>query len=169
MIRKIVSGGQTGVDRAALDTAIKFDIAHGGWVPRGRLTENGPLPAKYRLRETSSANYLVRTEKNVVDSDTTLIISRGPLTGGSDATREMAVRHGRPWLHIDLSRIDPLQAATDIRDWITNERPEILNVAGPRASEDPDIYRDAANLLEKVFYSVSAGNRSPAPRISKKR
>ena len=169
MIRKIVSGGQTGVDRAALDTAIRFGIAHGGWIPRGRLTENGPLPAKYRMTETSSANYLVRTEKNVVDSDATLIISRGPLTGGSAATREMAVQHDRPWLHIDLRQTDPLRAAADIRDWLANEQTEILNIAGPRASEDPDIYREAAHLLEKVFYPGGAGNLPLATRISKKR
>ncbi len=87
MVSKIVSGGQTGVDRAALDAAIKLGIAHGGWVPKGRLAEDGPLPETYRMRETASAAYSERTERNVIDSDGTLIISRGELTGGSEATR----------------------------------------------------------------------------------
>ena len=84
MIVKIISGGQSGVDRAALDAAIRLGIPHGGWVPKGRLAEDGPLPETYSLRETPTAVYAERTEKNVVDSDGTLIISRGELTGGSD-------------------------------------------------------------------------------------
>ena len=152
MIKKIVSGGQTGVDRAALDTAIKLGIAHGGWIPLGRRTESGILPAKYHLRETSGSSYSERTEKNVEDSDGTLIISRGPLTGGSDYTRQMAVKHNRPWLHIDLSRTAAFHAATAIRDWITQKELEILNVAGPRASEDPTIYEYTSNILESVYY-----------------
>jgi predicted Rossmann-fold nucleotide-binding protein len=80
MIQKIISGGQTGVDRAALDAAIKLTIPYGGWIPRGRLTEDGPLPPKYQLKETGSTRYADRTEKNVLEADATLIISRGPLT-----------------------------------------------------------------------------------------
>jgi hypothetical protein len=152
MIKKIVSGGQTGVDRAALDTAIKLGIAHGGWIPRGRLTESGALPQKYQLKETSSSQYSVRTEKNVVDADGTLIISHGPLTGGSGYTREMAIRHSRPWLHIDLDRTAAFQAAAAISKWILQKKIEILNVAGPRASQDPAIYRDTLNILESVYY-----------------
>ena len=83
MIKKIISGGQTGADRAALDTAIKIGIPQGGWIPKGRITEEGPLPDKYQLQEMSSDSYPERTEQNVIDSDGTLIISRGPLTGGS--------------------------------------------------------------------------------------
>ena len=152
MIKRIVSGGQTGVDRAALDVAIKLGIAHGGWIPRGRLTESGALPQKYHLKETSSSQYSVRTEKNVVDANGTLIISHGPLTGGTEYTREMATRHRRPWLHIDLDRMAAFHAATDINRWILQNRIEILNVAGPRASEDPAIYQDTLNILESVYY-----------------
>ena len=152
MIKRIVSGGQTGVDRAALDVAIKLGIAHGGWIPRGRLTESGALPHKYHLKETSSSQYSVRTEKNVVDADGTLIISHGPLTGGTEYTREMAIRHGRPWLHIDLDRTAAFHAATAINSWILQKKIEILNVAGPRASEDPAIYQDTLNILESVYY-----------------
>jgi hypothetical protein len=152
MIKRIVSGGQTGADRAALDVAIKLGIAHGGWVPRGRLTENGELPQKYHLKETSSTHYSVRTEKNVVDTEGTLILSHGPLAGGSEYTREMAVRHRRPWIHIDLDRTAAFHAATAINKWILQKKIEILNVAGPRASEDPSIYQDTLNILESVYY-----------------
>jgi len=152
MLSKIVSGGQTGVDRAALDVAIKLDIPHGGWVPKGRLAEDGPLPERYRMRETSTAIYSERTEKNVIDSDATLIISRGELTGGSEVTREMAIQHERPWLHIDLSQISAFHCAVSIVEWLNVHRIKILNVAGPRASKDPRIYHDASALLESAYY-----------------
>ena len=140
------------MDRAALDVAIKLGIAHGGWIPRGRLTESGALPQKYHLKETSSSQYSVRTEKNVVDADGTLIISHGPLTGGTEYTREMAIRHSRPWLHVDLDWTAAFHAATAINNWILQKKIEILNVAGPRASQDPSIYQDTLNILESVYY-----------------
>jgi len=152
MLKKIISGGQSGVDRAALDVAIKLTIPHGGWIPQGRLTEDGPLPPEYQLTETDSSSYAERTEKNVVDADGTLIISRGSLTGGSEYTREMAVKHNRIWLHIDLNQIAAFQAAVAIKDWISENKIEVLNVAGPRASKDPKIYRDSLNILESVYY-----------------
>jgi hypothetical protein len=152
MIKRIVSGGQTGVDRAALDVAIKLGISHGGWVPRGRLTESGPLPQKYHLKETSSSQYSVRTKKNVVETDGTLILSHGALTGGTEYTRKMAIRHGRPCLHIDLFQTAAFHAATAINQWIRQKNIEILNVAGARASEDPAIYTDTLNILESVYY-----------------
>ena len=152
MIKRIVSGGQTGVDRAALDVAIKLGIAHGGWIPRGRLTENGPLPKKYHLKETSSSRYSVRTEKNVVDTDGTLILSHGELIDGTEYTRKMAIRHSRPWLHIDLVQTAAFHAATTITHWIREKKIEILNVAGARASEDPAIYSDTLSILESVYY-----------------
>lgn len=172
MIAKIISGGQTGVDRAALDVAIQLGIPHGGWVPKGRLTEDGPLPQTYALRETPTAVYAERTEKNVVDSDGTLIISRGELTGGSDYTREMALKHNRPWLHVDLNETAAFRAARAIVEWLAGHNVRVLNVAGPRASKDPGIYRDTMALLESVYYlSLSAMNpkqmadsHSPSPK-----
>jgi hypothetical protein len=152
MIVKIISGGQSGVDRAALDVAIRLAIPHGGWVPKGRLAEDGPLADTYHLRETPTAVYAERTEKNVMDSDGTLIISRGALTGGSDYTREMALKQGRPWLHVDLEVTAAFRAALTISEWISKNDIHVLNVAGPRASKDPNIYRDAAMLLESVCY-----------------
>lgn len=152
MLSKIVSGGQTGVDRAALDVAIKLGVAHGGWIPRGRLAEDGPLPESYRMRETSSAIYSERTEKNVIDSDGTLIISRGELTGGSETTRTMAIKHQRPWLHVDLNQASAFLSAVRIVEWLNTHRIRILNVAGPRASKEPGIYQDVLALLESVYF-----------------
>lgn len=176
MIAKIISGGQTGVDRAALDAAIRLGIPHGGWIPKGRLTEEGPLPASYALVETASAVYAERTEKNVTDADGTLIISRGALSGGSEVTREMAVKHERPWLHVDLERLSAFQAAIEICHWIDTNRIAILNVAGPRASKDPTIYASVLDLIEAVYYlslapaarSVAKGDDRPAAAESVK-
>ena len=151
MLVKIVSGGQTGVDRAALDAAIKLGIPHGGWIPRGRLAEDGVLPERYALRETASTVYAERTEKNVTDSDGTLIVSRGELTGGSAYTRAMAVKHGRPWLHIDLEQTTAFRAALETKAWIIAREVRVLNVAGPRASKDPRIYAITIALLEAVY------------------
>jgi hypothetical protein len=152
MIKKIISGGQTGADRAALDAAIKLSLAHGGWIPKGRLTESGPLPPQYQLRETRSSSYAERTEKNVLEADGTMILSHGPLTGGSEYTREMAVKHRRPWIHIDLENNSPFHAATMINKWILGNKIEVLNVAGPRASKDPKIYNDTLGIIESAYY-----------------
>jgi hypothetical protein len=152
MIEKIVSGGQTGVDQAALDAAIKLGIPYGGWIPKGRKTENGPLPEKYNMREMPTSTYSHRTEQNVIDADGTLIISHGRLTDGSEYTRKMAMKHNRPWLHIDISKRAKFHAATSIVSWIAENSIRILNVAGPRASKDPEIYLDALNIIESAYY-----------------
>lgn len=152
MLKKIISGGQTGADQAALDVAIKLGIPHGGWIPKGRITETGVLDNKYKLKEMETTSYNKRTEQNVIDSDGTLIISYGKLTGGSDFTREMALLHHRPWLHIDLNKTGAFQAAGKIKSWITENEIEVLNVAGPRASKDPGIYQATVDIIETVFY-----------------
>jgi len=152
MVTKIISGGQTGADRAALDVAIQLKISHGGWIPKGRLTENGRLDDKYHLKETGSANYNKRTEQNVIDSHGTLIISHGKLTGGSEYTRDMVLHHGRPCLHIDLNKTESFQAAKQIKSWLAEHKIEVLNVAGPRASKDPSIYQATVDILKTVFY-----------------
>jgi hypothetical protein len=152
MIKKIISGGQTGADRAALDVAIRFSIPHGGWIPKGRKTENGPLPDKYQLKELPTASYAKRTEQNVLDSDATLIISQGKLTGGSDYTRKMAIQHNRPWLHIDLNKTNGFEAAKTIDSWIVRHKIETLNVAGTEASKDPGIYQATVDLIKTIFY-----------------
>lgn len=148
MLKRIISGGQTGVDRAALDTAMRLGIAHGGWVPKGRLAEDGTVPAHYHLWEMPTEDYPARTEKNVEESDGTLLISRGSPTGGTDYTRKMALMHGKQLLHIDLTLGQKASdAGSIIASWIEMNRIETLNVAGPRASHDPAIYTDTINIL----------------------
>ena len=117
-ITKIISGGQTGADQGALDAAIKLGIPHGGWIPKGRKTENGSLPDKYQLLEMNTAHYPKRTKKNIMESDGTLIISHGILTGGSALTKEYADGLDRPCLHIDLDAVSMFKAALTVVNWI---------------------------------------------------
>ena len=145
---KIVSGGQTGVDRAALDAAIELGIPHGGWCPRGRLAEDGTIPQRYQLTETDSPEYPVRTEQNVLDSDGTLILYRGPLSGGTELTVRLAKTHQKPCLLVDLDH--PPEIDT-VRRWITDAGVETLNVAGPRESQSPGIASAAAGFLKRLF------------------
>ena len=151
MIKKIISGGQTGADRAALDVAIKLGIPHGGWIPKGRKTENGILPGKYQLQEMPTASYSKRTEQNVLDSDGTLILSNRKLTGGSALTKKMAKKHDRPWVHVDMNKLSIVDAANIVKSWIDRNDIKILNVAGPRASKSPEIYKIAMAVLENTL------------------
>jgi len=161
MIKKIVSGGQTGADRAALDVAIKLGIAYGGWIPKGRITEEGPLPDKYQLQEMHIGSYSKRTEQNVIDSDGTLIICRGKPTGRSDYTRQMVLRHKKHLLHMDLNLTTSYDAASLILSWANLHRIEVLNVAGPRASEDPAIYNEVFRVLVMTFKMHRIDERKP--------
>ena len=155
MVRKIVSGGQTGADRAALDAALEAGVEIGGWVPKGRLAEDGRIPDAYpNLVEADSPVPDVRTELNVRDSDATLILSRRPLTGGSAYTRDVAARLGKPCLHVDLAAAPHAQAVATVRRWLGEVRPAVLNVAGPRASGDPEIYVRVRDILTEVLLSA---------------
>jgi hypothetical protein len=151
MIKRIISGGQTGADRAALDAAIKCHLSHGGWVPKGRRTENGSLPNQYQLREMPTASDTAWVEQNVVDSDGTLIIARGKLTAGCDYTREMALKHKKQLLGLDLNQINHHDAAALVVSWIQLYKIKILNVAGPKVSEVPGIYRDVYRIIEDAL------------------
>ena len=144
----LISGGQTGVDRGALDAALRLGISHGGSCPRGRLAEDGRIPDRYQLCETDSSDYTVRTELNVHDSDATLILCRGRPTGGTELTLRLAEQHGRPNLVIDLDRApDP----DEVRRWLVDHRVETLNVAGPRESQSPGIGTLARDYLIRVL------------------
>jgi hypothetical protein len=151
MIKKIISGGQTGADQAALDVAIELGIPHGGWIPKGRKTERGPLPSKYQVQEMPTASYPARTEQNVKDSDGTLIISHGELTGGSDFTREMAEKHNKPWMHVDANQLSVEAAVQVVQAWIRGNDIRVLNVAGPRASKDPRIHTTTQQILKSAL------------------
>ena len=148
-IDTIISGGQTGADRAALDFAICCGLNYGGWVPKGRTDELGVIPLCYsKLIDAGYEDSSIRTEWNVWDSDGTVIFSHGPLTGGSKLTAESAVKLGKPWLHVDLENLSELSAAEEFSKWIRKHNIRTLNVAGPRQSEDANIYRDTLKMLE---------------------
>lgn len=152
MIKRIVSGAQTGADRAALDFALQVGIDCGGWVPKGRIAEDGVIPAYYpNLRETESDDPGERTERNVRDSDGTLLVTRGTPTGGSALTLEVATRLDKPVLHVDLERESVGFASRRLLEWLQDIRPSALNIAGPRTSEDREIYELTRALLEKTF------------------
>lgn len=153
MIKKIISGGQTGADQAGLDTAIKLNIPHGGWIPKGRRTENGLLPDKYHLEEMPTESYPKRTEKNILESDGTLIVSHGKLTGGSSLTRKLAKQHNKPWLHIDMDNLQSTDAVKILNSWLDRNNIQSLNVAGARASKDPKIHHATIALLESALNS----------------
>ena len=151
-IVKIVSGGQTGADRAALDVAIGHGLEVGGWVPKSRRAEDGRIPEHYSgLVETDSTDPAVRTAWNVRDSDATLIVSHGRLSGGSGLTLEEATGLGRPVLHLDLHELGAASATTRLRAWLADVSPRVLNVAGPRASGDPTIYAAVTTLLRSAL------------------
>ena len=149
-----MSGGQTGADRAALDVALACGLEVGGWVPRGRLAEDGVIPGHYPgLVETDSDDPDVRTTCNVRDSDATLIVSHGALAGGSLFTLHEAERQDKPVLHLDLDVETEVVAAARLLAWLTTVRPATLNVAGPRASKDPRIARATESVLRLALES----------------
>ena len=151
----IYSGGQTGVDRAALDVSLEIGIPIGGHLPKGRKDENGDvLPDKYaNLRETDTDDVNVRTELNVRNSDATLIFRHGALFGGSEYTERMARKHGKPCLHVDFDKYDADRAVRLLKTWLADTQPGVLNVAGPRASDDPRIYSEAKCVLAGALVS----------------
>ena len=151
MIEKIISGGQTGVDRAALDFAIARGIPHGGWCPRGRLAEDGVIPSRYHLKETPDEDSSQRTEWNVRDSDATVIFSIGVnLSGGSRKTEQLAIRYQKPCLHLARER-EGNSAASKLAGFLVSHPIKTLNVAGPRASEEPGVSRYTIETLSVAF------------------
>ncbi len=151
-IKKIISGGQTGADQAALDAAIEMGVEHGGWVPLGRMTEKGRLSKRYNMKEINAIDYDQRTELNVMDSDGTLLFSKGEPAGGSALTKKLARKHLKPCLHIDVNEISEYKAVEIIRSWLGVRKIETLNVAGSRASENPDIYETVLSIMKSVLY-----------------
>ena len=162
---KIISGGQTGVDRAALDVALKYKIECGGWCPKGRIAEDGIIPKHYPLKETPSPEYTVRTEWNVRDCDGTLILNVGELNGGTAFTVECAKKYKKHCLVVDLAPhhvgcgvskkygkdIVSFGNKLIVQGWIFVNDIRILNIAGPRESKSPGIYETAKRFLEEVF------------------
>ena len=151
MIKKIISGGQTGADRAGLDAALEARFPCGGWCPKGRKAEDGRIPDKYPLTETGSADYIKRTEKNVVDSDGTVVFTYGRPTGGSKVTVKYAGKHKKPCLCIDLDVGSAEQMVEKLNQWIKQNQIEALNVAGSRGSKSPGIYEKVYGIMKKVL------------------
>ncbi|MBN2371460.1 MAG: putative molybdenum carrier protein [Vicinamibacteria bacterium] len=154
--KRIVSGGQTGVDRAALDAALSAGIPCGGWCPRGRRAEDGRIPPRYPLRETTNAAYPERTEWNIRDSDGTLILGWGRPQGGTALTARLARRYSRPLLILDLRETPSPRV---IAEWLATNDIAVLNVAGPRESEAPGIHGRAVMLLAKALTETLAMSR----------
>jgi hypothetical protein len=145
---KIISGGQTGVDRAALDVALKHGIDCGGWCPAGRLDEFGKIPERYPLREMEQGSFAERTLQNVKDSDGTVVIYFGDPRGGTQFTIECCEQLNRPHIIVNAAKISATEAATAIGDFVGEHKIDILNVAGPRQSEWADGFEYASRALE---------------------
>ena len=159
MLKKIVSGAQTGADRGGLDAAIAKGVPIGGWIPQGRRAEDGTVPEKYAgLVETRSTGYLVRTELNVKDSDATLVLSlnvEGAITGGTKRTAEFARQHGKPcrFCLVRPGEVDPVQLAAALQ-FVRENNAGILNVAGPRESKQPGVQEASRVFMEAVIDAV---------------
>lgn len=164
--QRIISGGQTGVDRAALDFAIDHGYPYDGWIPHGREAEDGPIPLTYQLTELPVGGYRQRTKRNVEDGDGTLIINIGPLDGGTLATQVFARKLGKPCFVAQLDTNGLECIATDAVEWLHSHRVAILNIAGPRESKRPGVYRLTRKFLEEVdamneayIFKISDGDR----------
>ena len=147
-IGKILSGGQTGVDRAALDVAIELGIPRGGWCPKGRRAEDGVIAKHYPLRETPSTDYRERTRRNVRDADGTLIVTADELRGGTALTRAFAEKLRRPCLVVDPTQRTSVRQT---RAWLAAHGLRALNIAGPRESGQPGIYLRTRNFLRRLL------------------
>jgi len=146
--QKVISGGQTGVDRAALDVAMKLGFATGGWCPAGRKAVDGRIPDHYNLTETKSKNYRVRTGWNIRDSDATMVLYTGNLEGGTALTIKLAKDKNKPWIALDLKHEVNQNEALN---WLRAVQPTTLNIAGPREESRPGIHRQADIFLTDVL------------------
>lgn len=154
MLKKIISNGENGVAQAALEIAAKLGIPFGGSIPEGRETESDSLFDRYTFREMPSSSDSLCNEQNVIDSNGTLILSHGKLSGGSDYSRRMAEKHRRPWIHIDLDITTALDAALKISSWAIENRIRVLNIVGSSAVKDPPIYSKTKEIVEGIIYLI---------------
>lgn len=150
----IISGGQTGVDRGALDAALESGAPCGGWCPEGRLAEDGVIAARYPLKELPGAGYTKRTRKNVEDSDATLVIMFGETTGGTAKTVEFCCKLGKPYLIVDAATTPIANSVSDAMDFIHARAVRRLNVAGPRASGDVRGYAYARETIMRILTEI---------------
>ena len=147
----IVSGGQTGVDRAALDAALEAGVLCGGWCPAGRRAEDGVIPRRYPVRVLRGSDYVARTRRNVQDSDGTAIIHFGAPEGGTEQTRLFCLAEKKPLLLLDALALSPQQAVARLKKFIRTKKLRRLNLAGPRASKEPRAYAFALSALRALL------------------
>lgn len=150
-----MSGGQTGVDRAAWDAAMELGMEQTGWVPKGRLAEDGVIPQRYRCQEISHPYYAARTVQNLLNSDATIILCFGAPSGGTQLTIKLCQKHRRPHLVIDLDEEALTSAIEQATTFLRDHNPERLNVAGLRGSSRTDVYERARIFLVNLFQSTS--------------
>jgi hypothetical protein len=161
---KIISGGQAGVDRAALDAALRYRIECGGWCPAGRLDEFGKIPDRYPIQELQGGGFTERTFQNVKDSDGTVVIYPGELRGGTEQTVRFCVELERPHQLIDALRVSTEEAAKLIADFVCKNKIDILNVAGPRQSEWREGYDYSSRALDRSLKSIKSRSKSTSKR-----
>jgi hypothetical protein len=151
MIEKLVSGGQTGADRAGLDVAIRWNFPYGGWCPKGRRAEDGAIGGQYLLTETPSSNYLQRTEWNVRDTDGTVVFTLAKvLSGGSARTIKFARMHKKPTLHISFGKF--YEPAAELQRFVVEHKIKVLNIAGSRESKEPGLWQKTYECIERAFF-----------------
>jgi len=150
----IISGGQTGVDRAAWDVALELGLKQDGWVPAGRKAEDGVISEEYNCRETSSSDYSVRTEQNILEAEATLVIGFGKPQGGTLLTLGLCRKHKRPVVFLDLEQSDEDEQLNTVKKFLLELCPKKLNVAGPRGSFRPDVYTRAKLFLIKALSAI---------------
>ena len=161
MLRKVIAGGHTGVDRAGLDAAREAGIPTGGYCPHGVLPEDSILPESYSMTELKSLLSAQGTQKNVVEADGTLILNKGEVTGGTLLTQVFATEHGKPYLVVQLDAVKVIKQERVI-DWLAEQEIKVLTIAGPRESKYPDgIYNEARHYLQALF-SLARVRTGPA-------
>lgn len=158
--RTLISGGQTGVDRAALDWAIEKDVSHAGWCPAGRIAADGVLDKCYKLTETESSGYRQRTKRNIQDSDATLIIYQRSLEGGSQLTHKLTEKLHKPYFLLDVDAASYEAGLAQCRAWLARHKPTRLNFAGPSEARCPGIYQHTLEVLDDLFLSQSRSGLS---------
>jgi hypothetical protein len=151
MLKKIISGGHEGVEKAALDSAIALGIDYGGWTYKGRKAELTLLSDRDKISETPDRSFENRIEMNVLEADGSVIFTHGKLTIGLKLVKEMAARHGHPCIHIDLTESPLNIAATTIRAWMIKNEIEIVYFTGQKDFSSSDIYSEVRGILEGIY------------------